>query len=606
MDLLKKRSNQNQTKDNLIEKPIENNTLELFLDKFRNKNTNKDKLIQIGLVLINFNQKQLDIKNFFSKKREYELIQLIKEYKNILIQKHLLIFLNSILKNNKKTIFLNSSDFEFFNNFIIKNFQLNSNFCENLLFISEIFNLFSLIDLNANESQDFLKSEKFINVLKGIKNQKNNLRLFNDKIYFIFFENLGEFLNFITEDKNIINNKILINTLLKNFTEFIKNEELNQNLENANEFLISNNIDYLNSQIYINLFNTNYDFSTKNPEILKNDIIFLINKTKNFLNTINFYKNKLINKIPEVNNKNRDILDVQFRSIFHNSYNILICITKMFEGPFLEKLNTLDNTDSLCYQFLNDMISFLNFSGDIINFIDKQNLEEKFLLEYLDCLDLGYISLLNINQCYLKNDSIKNLMIKFIFSELKKYFDLLENLKENKNINKYIFKIIDKIFKNLLCSLENIQNIDSCLDLELLIKLFRILYINKFNINQEIILENLEVIDNSLNLFIKSNNILEKKNDIILINSLIIEILEKEQNLYLLSGVINLVFVIYGDKFFDDLFISHNFLLILEKNLNQLKNSAKNDFFLQKEENFDFISDTIQNLEEFINYKKNN
>lgn len=605
MDLLKKRSNFNETTNNNVVPTNNNNdTLELFLNKFRHQNMNKNKLAQIGLALVNLNQKNLNIKNFFNKKREYELLQFIKQYDHILIQKHLLIFLNSILKNNKKSILLNSSDFEFFNNFIVKNFQLNNNFCQNLLFISEIFNLFSLIDLKQKESQMFFRSDQFINTIQGIKSQKNKLRLFNDKIYFIIFENLGEFLNFLTEDKNILENNKLINVLLENFIDFIKNEELID--DNANEYLISNNIDYLNSQILINLFNNNYKFPNQNPEVLKTTILFLINKTKKFLNTINLYKNKLVSAIPDVNNQTKNILDLQFRSIFHNCYNILICISKMFEGPFFVNLNSLDNTNSLCEEFLNNLINLLNFNLDIVNFIDKQDLEEKFFLEYLDCLDLGYVSVLNINQCYLKNDSDKNLMIKFVFSELEKYLNLLENLKENKNINKYIFKILNKIFKNLLCSLENIQNIDCNLNLDLLIKLFRILYINKNNLDQEIILANLEIIDNSCNIFIKSNNFLNKKNEIILINSLIIEILQKEDNLYLLSGVINLVFVIYGDKFFDDLFISNNYSIILVKNLNELKKNIQSDLFLQKEENFDFISDTIQNLEKFIQYKKNN
>ena len=567
---------------NKIEKKID-----LNLENLENliKNKNFSEIEKISLLMSNNEMIEKEnfsiefLKKFFELNFNYDL--------NIEIKNNIILSMINILNQNdlieiKKIL----------NEFLLKDLENILKFYEknsNLKFFENVFNLLNLIIEIISEKENFkdFNFDEIINIL--ILFVKNN-NLINFSLNSLF--NLMN--NFVIK----INEKNNLNFFVDNFN----NNNFNNNNFNNNNFililfyiLISNFSKIPNNKkLLLNLFELIFQKTNENYTNFKNNIINLNGKINQILNSEN------------LESKNINLNFENYEKIINDYQNLIKTLSDIIENFTIEKNNEKEN------ELSNLMSSILKKN------IDKNTFEKNVK------------NLINIF-FYI----IEFLFNNFIDSFVLKDDDKIILIKEQ--INQIIFNIFS-IFNNILNEVKNIKLIDICFKyinnyklfdfeiISLLIIILRNLYENsdliKYKIDYKILFSILNkfIFDDDLKIniidiiaLIYSDENDNNNNNFYLINkeinSLLKTLLYNEKNVIVIAHIINAFMDIY--KWDDDILnqnLKNSEVLILFKNgANELKN-RKNSAFktgqINKNEN-EYVNETIENMERFIEYKKN-
>ena len=549
------------------------------------ENKNFDEIEKISLFLSNNETIENEIFSLKFLKKFFELnfnIDLNIEIKNNII----LSMINILNQNNSIEIKI------ILNEFLLKDLEKILNFYEknsNLNFYENVFNLLNLIIEIISEKENFkdFNFDEIINIL--ILFVKNN-NLINFSLNSLF--NLMN--NFVIK----INEKNNLNFFVDNFN----NNNFNNNNFNNNNFililfyiLISNFSKIPNNKkLLLNLFELIFQKTNENYTNFKNNIINLNGKINQILNSEN------------LESKNINLNFENYEKIINDYQNLIKTLSDIIENFTIEKNNEKEN------ELSNLMSSILKKN------IDKNTFEKNVK------------NLINIF-FYI----IEFLFNNFIDSFVLKDDDKIILIKEQ--INQIIFNIFS-IFNNILNEVKNIKLIDICFKyinnyklfdfeiISLLIIILRNLYENsdliKYKIDYKILFSILNkfIFDDDLKIniidiiaLIYSDENDNNNNNFYLINkeinSLLKTLLYNEKNVIVIAHIINAFMDIY--KWDDDILnqnLKNSEVLILFKNgANELKN-RKNSAFktgqINKNEN-EYVNETIENMERFIEYKKN-
>lgn len=80
--------------------------------------------------------------------------------------------------------------------------------------------------------------------------------------------------------------------------------------------------------------------------------------------------------------------------------------------------------------------------------------------------------------------------------------------------------------------------------------------------------------------------------------------LQESSSALLKSAAINILFTLYGDETYDQFFYQNQMLEMLESQLEFLEVKSKFDQSLQNHSKLEDLEETLENLREFIEYKK--
>ena len=567
---------------NKIEKKID-----LNLENLENliKNKNFSEIEKISLLMSNNEMIEKEnfsiefLKKFFELNFNYDL--------NIEIKNNIILSMINILNQNdlieiKKIL----------NEFLLKDLENILKFYEknsNLKFFENVFNLLNLIIEIISEKENFkdFNFDEIINIL--ILFVKNN-NLINFSLNSLF--NLMN--NFVIK----INEKNNLNFFVDNFN----NNNFNNNNFNNNNFililfyiLISNFSKIPNNKkLLLNLFELIFQKTNENYTNFKNNIINLNGKINQILNSEN------------LESKNINLNFENYEKIINDYQNLIKTLSDIIENFTIEKNNEKENElSNLMSSILKKNIDKNTFEKNVKNLINIFFYIIEFLFNN------------NIDSFVLKDDD-KIILIK-------------------EQINQIIFNIFS-IFNNILNEVKNIKLIDICFKyinnyklfdfeiISLLIIILRNLYENsdliKYKIDYKILFSILNkfIFDDDLKIniidiiaLIYSDENDNNNNNFYLINkeinSLLKTLLYNEKNVIVIAHIINAFMDIY--KWDDDILnqnLKNSEVLILFKNgANELKN-RKNSAFktgqINKNEN-EYVNETIENMERFIEYKKN-
>ena len=567
---------------NKIEKKID-----LNLENLENliKNKNFSEIEKISLLMSNNEMIEKEnfsiefLKKFFELNFNYDL--------NIEIKNNIILSMINILNQNdlieiKKIL----------NEFLLKDLENILKFYEknsNLKFFENVFNLLNLIIEIISEKENFkdFNFDEIINIL--ILFVKNN-NLINFSLNSLF--NLMN--NFVIK----INEKNNLNFFVDNFN----NNNFNNNNFNNNNFililfyiLISNFSKIPNNKkLLLNLFELIFQKTNENYTNFKNNIINLNGKINQILNSEN------------LESKNINLNFENYEKIINDYQNLIKTLSDIIENFTIEKNNEKENElSNLMSSILKKNIDKNTFEKNVKNLINIFFYIIEFLFNN------------NIDSFVLKDDD-KIILIK-------------------EQINQIIFNIFS-IFNNILNEVKNIKLIDICFKyinnyklfdfeiISLLIIILRNLYENsdliKYKIDYKILFSILNkfILDDDLKIniidiiaLIYSDENDNNNNNFYLINkeinSLLKTLLYNEKNVIVIAHIINAFMDIY--KWDDDILnqnLKNSEVLILFKNgANELKN-RKNSAFktgqINKNEN-EYVNETIENMERFIEYKKN-
>ena len=533
----------------------------------------------------------------------------------------------SLLMSNNEMIEKENFSIEFLKKF----FELNFNYDLNI----EIKNNIILSMINILNQNDLIEIKKILNEFL-LKDLENILKFYEKNSNLKFFENVFNLLNLIIEiisekenfkDFNfdeIINililfvkNNNLINFSLNSLFNLMNNFVIKINEKNNLNFFVDNfnNNNFNNNNFILILFYiliSNFSKIPNNKKLLLNLFELIFQKTnENYTN----FKNNIINlngKINQILNsenlesKNINLNFENYEKIINDYQNLIKTLSDIIENFTIEKNNEKENElSNLMSSILKKNIDKNTFEKNVKNLINIFFYIIEFLFNN------------NIDSFVLKDDD-KIILIK-------------------EQINQIIFNIFS-IFNNILNEVKNIKLIDICFKyinnyklfdfeiISLLIIILRNLYENsdliKYKIDYKILFSILNkfIFDDDLKIniidiiaLIYSDENDNNNNNFYLINkeinSLLKTLLYNEKNVIVIAHIINAFMDIY--KWDDDILnqnLKNSEVLILFKNgANELKN-RKNSAFktgqINKNEN-EYVNETIENMERFIEYKKN-
>lgn len=597
-NLLKKKGDykieiEEEKETSLSSRNFSKNGMEILLDNLIGFCEDYEESLNLAIGLVNLNLTRENVLDFFRKKFEIKLIDIVIGSPFLDVKKFVMIFFGNVLRKGNMNFCLSKNQFEFFYFFIHDNlFKSNLNE-EKLLFINEIFRLFLFLNLKDEENQSFLINIKFQKIILEIRKKHFLIIKINPKISQFFFSTLYDFLDYMTEE---------VNFFKKNLFTQIFFESL---LEDFEKYLFNNIVDITYFQLPVNLIINNFQFSEKINE--KEIISFLLIRSFEIFKKFSLETKQRINNY---NNNNEDLINH-----FKNAEIIYIFLTKLFEDSFFFSFFNFDQKNETLPKIFYQIIENINMDNNFItnifeNFEKEQN--KKLINSYLNYININLTCILNMTQSFLKFDNKLDIFLfDFLYSELKNHGILLKECSKKLDTINLNEKIIDKILNSMLSISENINenkkesnlSLFSKIDFSELINIFHFFYQIK-NINSEITLEIFELINSFLQFLITKKQINEEIQNIGKLLSYSKDILKNEICLYKKSGIINLIFTIFGDKNFDSIFFEEKFPFFLKINLNELKEEINGNVFGLRDDKFVYLSETYTNLKEFLKYKE--
>ena len=566
------------------------NTIDLLLKNLVEFGNNYQESLNSAIGLVNLNLTKEIILDFLKKKPEEKIIDIIIESPFFDVKKYLIIFFGNLLKKNNITFSLTKNQFDSFYFFIHDNL-FNSNLNEEkILFINEIFRLFLFLNLKDQKNQSFLINVKFQKIILEIRKKHFLIIKINPKLSKFFFSTFYDFLDYLTEE---------VNFFKKNQFTQIFFESL---LVDFDKYLLNNIVDITYFQIPINLIINNFQFSEKTK--LNETISLLLIKSYEIFNNSSI-ENK--EKIETYNENNEELI-----KIFKNSEIFYIFLTKLFEDSFFFSCFQQNKEEVILTKIFYQVIENTNMNNRFMtlileNFEKEEN--KQLINSYLKYINIHFTCILNMTQSFLSfENELDIFLFDFLYSELKNHAILLKECSKKLEIINLNEKIIDKILNSMLSIIENINenkkiSLFSKIDFSELINIFHFFY-QMGNINSEISLEIFELINLFLQFLNLKKDIDNEKHNIGKLLAYSKDILKNEICLYKKSGIINLIFTIFGEKNFDCFYFDENFPFILKNNLKELEEEINGNIFNTQDEKFIYLTDTYTNLKEFLKYKE--